>query len=240
MFIRATEHFRGTFPVDVGGITLAGFGQKPVDEKLGAYICKVNFPFVVECDKDGKYLVAVPEVKVLTFTDPSFLEPVVPKVSLPPSTTGTSTADAVNAGVQGEEARQPDIQSLTPEELDRLTRPDAAPRVANGLLNADPRQLDQLSRPDATLKAVKEARDNQPRQMDQPPLSPEQIDKVNYGSKIPEVADSYLSTDEDVVAAQKLVGLQPSNSYPPSAQEVANKLAGAEIAAAEKAKKKGK
>jgi hypothetical protein len=74
MFVCMTKHFKGSFPCDVGGLMLGGYGPKQVTEALGKHIVKFGFPFVVECDKSGKYLVDVPPVKVVEIDEKGKVE----------------------------------------------------------------------------------------------------------------------------------------------------------------------
>lgn len=75
-WLRVTPHYKGRFPLDGGGATFGGYGQKEVTpDSVADYIANSNFPFIVKCDRDGKYLVDVPPVDV----------PVVPQVPVAPA-----------------------------------------------------------------------------------------------------------------------------------------------------------
>ena len=60
-YLRATPHYKGSFPLDCGGFMLGGFGQKEcTPDRLADMIAAANFPFIVKCDRLGTYLVDVP------------------------------------------------------------------------------------------------------------------------------------------------------------------------------------
>lgn len=63
MYLIVTKHFKGRFPVDMGGVTFAGYGQKEVENDFGARCAAQNFPMLVPCTITGKYLVDVPAVQ---------------------------------------------------------------------------------------------------------------------------------------------------------------------------------
>lgn len=63
MYLKLTKHYKGSFPVDAGGVTFAGFGQKEVSDAFGKLCVDANFPYVVPCTNEGVPLVDVPPVK---------------------------------------------------------------------------------------------------------------------------------------------------------------------------------
>lgn len=64
MYLILTPHFRGNIPIDIGGFVMSSRGPVQVPYALGQRLVGKNFPYCVPCDKDGKYLGAVPPVKV--------------------------------------------------------------------------------------------------------------------------------------------------------------------------------
>lgn len=64
MYLILTPHFRGNIPIDIGGFVMSSRGPVQVPDALGQRLVGKNFPYCVPCDKDGKYLGAVPPVKV--------------------------------------------------------------------------------------------------------------------------------------------------------------------------------
>lgn len=65
MLLKLTEHYKGRLPVDMGGVTFAGYGFKDVQpDAFAEILVKANFPRLAPCDRDGKYLVDVPPVPV--------------------------------------------------------------------------------------------------------------------------------------------------------------------------------
>ncbi len=107
MYIKLTEHYRGRFPADAGGVVFGGFGRKEVPENVGKRIVKLTFPMVAECREDGSYVGEVPPVKVIEFPDTT----PEPQVSLPEPE--PSTQSAVDAGVQTADEDQPTIEEVT-------------------------------------------------------------------------------------------------------------------------------
>jgi len=66
-WLRATAHYKGYFPLDAGGVMLGGYGPKEVTpDVFAAQVAAQNFPFVVQCDREGNYLVDVPAVEIKT------------------------------------------------------------------------------------------------------------------------------------------------------------------------------
>jgi len=102
MFLKMTEHYKGRFPVDVGGLVFGGFGQKEVEDSLGKMIADANFPLCAPCDREGNYTVAVPPVKVLVFVD----EPPAPKVEDVPAVEDTDEASVLTD-------EQPQVEAVT-------------------------------------------------------------------------------------------------------------------------------
>jgi hypothetical protein len=64
MYLILTPHFRGNIPIDIGGFVVSSRGPVQVPDALGQRLVGKNFPYCVPCDGDGKYLGAVPPVKV--------------------------------------------------------------------------------------------------------------------------------------------------------------------------------
>jgi hypothetical protein len=66
-WLRPTPHYKGHFPLDAGGVIFGGYGQKEVTpDTFAAQVAGQNFPYVVPCDRSGKYLVDVPAVEIKT------------------------------------------------------------------------------------------------------------------------------------------------------------------------------
>lgn len=76
MYITLTQHFKGKTPIDIGGFVISSRGPVLVSDDLGKRILPKNFPFVVPCDKDGKYLVSVPAMKVAPPPPEKVIEPI--------------------------------------------------------------------------------------------------------------------------------------------------------------------
>jgi hypothetical protein len=76
MYITLTGHFKGKTPIDIGGFVISSRGPVLVSDDLGKRILPKNFPFVVPCDKDGKYLVSVPAMKVAPPPPEKVIEPI--------------------------------------------------------------------------------------------------------------------------------------------------------------------
>jgi len=103
MWLRITPHYKGKFPVQVNGENFGGFGPRFVDDKTGEATAKMNFPYCVPCDKDGKYLVEVPPVKVVVVAnDP------IPTVSLQTESAGDTAGDDLSE----EDEVQPTIEAV--------------------------------------------------------------------------------------------------------------------------------
>lgn len=94
-YLRVTPHYKGHFPLEGGGATFGGYGQKEVTpDSVADYIANSNFPFIVKCDRDGKYLVDVPPVE----------EAAVPQVpSAPPEAPAPKSPAPAEAGPLAED-----------------------------------------------------------------------------------------------------------------------------------------
>lgn len=65
-YLRVTPHYKGHFPLDGGGVTFGGYGQREVTpDEFADRIVKMNFPYIVHCSRDGQYLDDVPAVEVV-------------------------------------------------------------------------------------------------------------------------------------------------------------------------------
>ena len=53
MYLKLTKHFKGSLPVDAGGVVFAGYGQKEVSDEFGQKCVASNFPYVVDCTNEG-------------------------------------------------------------------------------------------------------------------------------------------------------------------------------------------
>lgn len=64
-WLRVTPHYKGHFPLDGGGVQFGGYGPKEVTPDTFAAACAgQNFPYIVPCTREGKYLVDVPAIEV--------------------------------------------------------------------------------------------------------------------------------------------------------------------------------
>jgi hypothetical protein len=103
-YLRATPHYKGAFPLDIGGVTLGGYGQKEITpDSFADMVAAANFPFVVKCDRNGKYLVDVPPVEPVQKAPEVLPEP---KTEVEPSKSETEAgevapdSDALSASIE--------------------------------------------------------------------------------------------------------------------------------------------
>lgn len=113
MFIKMTEHFKGSFPVDIGGVVFGGRAHKQVGDAFGALLVKQNFPRVARCDADGRYLDPVPPVPTPVVPKP--VEPVEPEQVSLPAASGADAPDAGDGEVEGSDEVQPTIEPVDDE-----------------------------------------------------------------------------------------------------------------------------
>ena len=104
-----TDHFKGRFPIDIGGLLVPGKDAVQVDDRFGALLVKQNFPRVARCDASGKFLDAVPPVKVEVKVAPKPTEP--EQVSLPAAPTAPET-DLTDGEMEGSNEDQPTIEPV--------------------------------------------------------------------------------------------------------------------------------
>lgn len=107
MYLTVTEHYKGSFPVDIGGLQLAARGPRKVEpDEYAEKLLRMNFPYVVQCDENGKYLVEVPPLP----------EPPVLVLAPPTEPVSKSETPAEDAGgqVSPEVADQPVIEPVRP------------------------------------------------------------------------------------------------------------------------------
>lgn len=76
MFIKMTEHYRGRFPVDIGGLVFSSHNPREVEDKFGDLLVRSNYPNAAPCTKDGRLLMKVPPLSEAP-------KPVVPEVPKP-------------------------------------------------------------------------------------------------------------------------------------------------------------
>lgn len=60
MFIKITEHYKGRYPLDIGGLVFSGPNPREVEDKFGELLAKSNYPVAVPCTKDGTLLMKIP------------------------------------------------------------------------------------------------------------------------------------------------------------------------------------
>lgn len=104
-WLRVTQHFKGHFPMDAGGVVFGGYGQKEVTPESFADACvKQNFPYVVHCSREGQYLDDVPAVTVVTtLVVPAVEAQVAPKSEAPAETGDVDTSsDALSSTIEVE------------------------------------------------------------------------------------------------------------------------------------------